>query len=114
MFFLELLIEITRPHSALRPVHRRFIKESGDNGFAKILAEQTIVCIVGIIDKMFYRLLREVVHIGVAIRDALEQHYLPVAIWNFPPQFISGAKVITKIYNLICACIPCHNAHHFS
>ena len=113
---LELFVEIVRPHTSLRPVHRGLIEEGGDDGLSEIVGKVLVVSLVRVMDKQADGFGGQIVDIRVAVLDALAHHHVPTGLlWSCPRHLASRFVIaVTKRNNLLGVGVPSHNRHELS
>ena len=112
---LKLFVEVACPHPSLSPIHRGFVEEGGDDGLSEVVCEMLVVSLMRILNKQADCLGGEVVHVRVAVLDALANHHTPARLLGSCPRHLTGLLVIivAQRNNLLGVGVPSHNRHQF-
>lgn len=105
------LVEVVGPHPPLGTVHRRLVEEGGNHRPPESPGQAGEVGLVRIVDEKGDSFLREVVHVGVAVRDALEAHHRPLPLGHVPHKLPLALEHRPQVHHPVRPPVPGHQAH---
>ena len=81
----KFLVEVISPHASIGTIHCGFVKERGGDGCSECLRETFVVGFMGILHKQTDCLLRQIVHVRIAVFHAHKGHNLPFSFFRYIP-----------------------------